>query len=609
MTQSVTQVPCHININEKCREESQGNMADISESETLLSSVSAYFQDLHEWSYRCEGAWTMVLSLRKLKAVLRLRKRYGNNSLSKADQENCNYMREILQNLEFAEHVMSPLMGEDYVHVGKVVSVPEVFISSMTEICRGLRPDHRLDKEIDESCLWGVVMPDFCFLPSSGILSIETENETNYPTFSVELKPKCGFLPSSKYIDLSRVTKYSVCQYCMLQKSKVKEGKYKKESNYCPLDLFSGDARRVMYAFECLVSNPQNNFRVFCDGVAIFTEEIVEGFIQEGIMCCAEWCLEMVLQNAKFFVEIKNEDKLYANATKERHDLSNCVTTRMEHCVTSTMEGCVTTRGSSMENCVTKEDDQHTMKADEKGRDNFTTNPHECGHVGPYSRKFLEILLKIFIDDSNRSYPKVNDVIKSPNASMCKRSNFLKSSVSINKSNNYELFGNGGVLQNLLLVQKLDAIDVEGIYPLYKRVLSYFESNPGLRESLGVDGPFTTPLWQRVASSLHGNILDATSSAPSITDPNSDLNDKVNTDDRLLKVCQFAVASTAKDCSMMVSFRRASKKEASLPAIEITSNDIYNYNIDLVDLDPKEFDRVVKYYNDSRKTVKVFLDH
>ena len=150
---------------------------------------------------------------------------------------------------------------------------------------------------------------------------------------------------------------------------------------------------------------------------------------------------------------------------------------------------------------------------------------------------------------------------------------------------------------------------MEGIYPLYKRVLSYFESNPGLRESLGVDGPFTTPLWQRVASSLHGNILDATSSAPSITDLNSDLNDKVNTDDRLLKVCQFAVASTAKDCSMMVSFRRASKKEASLPAIEITSNDIYNYNIDLVDLDPKEFDRVVKYYNDSRKTVKVFLDH
>ena len=60
---------------------------------------------------------------------------------------------------------------------------------------------------------------------------------------------------------------------------------------------------------------------------------------------------------------------------------------------------------------------------------------------------------------------------------------------------------------------------------------------------------------------------------------------------------------------MMVSFRRASKKEASLPAIEITSGDIYNYNIDLVDLDPKEFDRVVKYYNDSRKTVKVFLDH
>lgn len=86
------------------------------------------------------------------------------------------------------------------------------------------------------------------------------------------------------------------------------------------------------------------------------------------------------------------------------------------------------------------------MKVDEKGRENFIINLYECGYVGFYLRKFLEILLKIFIDDLNRSYFKVNDVIKLLNVFMCKRSNFFKFSVGINKSNNYELFGNGGVL-------------------------------------------------------------------------------------------------------------------------------------------------------------------
>ncbi|PFX19159.1 Inositol-pentakisphosphate 2-kinase [Stylophora pistillata] len=501
---------------------------------------------------------------------------------------------------------MLPLMGKEYVRVGKVISVPEVFIASMNEICWGLRPDHRLQKEIDESCLWGVVMPDFCFLPAGGIPSLERGKETNHSTFSVELKPKCGFLPSSKYIDPSRVTKFTTCQYCMLQKSKVKEGKYKRESNYCPLDLFSRDRGRVMYAFECLVSNPQNNLRVFCDGVTIFTDEIVQGCIQEESVCCAEWCLETALQKANFLMDLTTADTLGVNSTKECHDLTNCVTTEIKDCVTTRIKDFVTTKGSKMEDSETKEKGQHTLTADEKEGENITTHVHECGNVGPSSRKFLEILLKIFIHDSSRSQPKPSNMINSPNTSMCRRSKFSESEFNIQSSPDHRLFGNGGVLQNLLSVQKLDDLDVEGIYPLYKRVLNYLQSNPGLRESLGVDGPFTVPLWQRVASSLHSNILDTISSEPSSTDLNSNLNDRQNLNDALLKICQFAVASTAKDCSVMVSFQRASKKEASLPAIEITCGDFYHYNIDLVDLDPKEFDRVLKYYNDSRKTVELF---
>lgn len=103
------------------------------------------------------------------------------------------------------------LMGEDYVYVGKVVLVFEVFILLMIEICWGLCFDYRFDKEIDESCLWGVVMLDFCFLFFSGIFFIEIENEMNFLIFFVELKLKCGFFFLLKYIDFSRVIKYFVC--------------------------------------------------------------------------------------------------------------------------------------------------------------------------------------------------------------------------------------------------------------------------------------------------------------------------------------------------------------------------------------------------------------
>ena len=556
-----------------------------------LSNVSYYFRDLHEWSYRCEGSWTMVVSLRKLKTVLRLRKRDYKNSPVEAGQKSDDCVREIfMRNLEFAKHVMLPLMGDEYVHVGKVISVPEGFAASMNEICRGLRPDHRLDKEIDKSCSFGVLMPDFCFLPLRRVACSAKEIGTNHPTFSVELKPKCGFLPSSTYIDSIRKTKYSVCHYCMLQKSKVKEGKYKRESNYCPLDLFSGDPKRIMYALQCLVSDPQNNLRVFCDGIGIFTEELVQEAIQDGRTCCAEKHFEMALQQFKVFSDCMTADNICGNnVTRECH----------RH------EDCVTTGGCKMEDCMTTEGNKCDMTTDDKCGDDVTTEPHRCGHVGPFSRQFLNILLEILIDDSKTNQVQASHVTVSPTTLMCKQSKYLESNVDIQRLN-CQQFGNGGVLQKLLLVQKLDDIDVEGIYPLYKRVVNHFEYNPGLRDSLGVDGPFSLPLWKTVASTL-SNISDRITSAPTIPVLNSDLNDPHNLNDAVLKICKFAVACTGKDCSVMLAFQKTSKKEAVLPAVEITCGDLYHYNIDLVDLDPKEFDRVVKYYNDTKKTVEVFL--
>ena len=547
------------------------------------SNIAKYFNEPTEWDYRCEGSWTMVLSLSRMRTVVRLRKRQCFKTSSTLDEEG--YLRETFNNLDFAKRVILPLIGDDYVHVGEVISVPRSFSSSMNEICRSFRPAHRLDKEIDEKCAFGVVMPDFCFVPLTSRDEVNTRdtNQARNPAFSVEIKPKCGFLPTSPYIDRSRALKYSMCQYCLLQKSKVKEGKYKRQSKYCPLDLFSSKPQRVMYALECLVSDPQNNLRVFCDGKDIFTEELVQEAIQAGSICCAEKYFEVTLKEMDGF-----NDYLLAGH-------------KCEHGMTM--------KGHKCEDGVTKESIAFG--------DCMTTEGHQCGHVGPFTKQFLGILLEILISDSKRKKLSPNTASLSPTIQVCEGSKYPDSKLSTQSSLSHLQFGGGGVLNQLLSVQKLDNMDVEGIYQLYQKVVNHFECNPGLRDSLDVNGPYSSPLWKSVASSLDCNssgisnhTINTTPKASNCAVPvlNPDLHDQNILHDTVLKICEFAVAQTAKDCSVMIAFQKASRKDDRVPTVETFDGDLFLYNIDLVDLDPKEFNRVLKYYKETENVVKNYLE-
>lgn len=57
---------------------------------------------------------------------------------------------------------------------------------------------------------------------------------------------------------------------------KLKNERIKDISSYCPVDLFSGSANRMNRAIKGLISNPQNNLKMFVDGKIIYNEYSVD---------------------------------------------------------------------------------------------------------------------------------------------------------------------------------------------------------------------------------------------------------------------------------------------------------------------------------------------
>ncbi|XP_065845213.1 inositol-pentakisphosphate 2-kinase-like [Oscarella lobularis] len=242
------------------------------------------FRSSH-WKYRGEGHSSLVLfHVDKPRVVLRLKKIDvvpGTVTSGKTREESMEYQR------DFMQKVMRPLVGEPYVPVQQTVALPRGFIEKMSVDTEKERPRNRLVKGVKSGTDVALLMPDVCFLPESSLSSsfikdervvcqtqLEIEKtdlnrdgdveETPIPTFCIEIKPKCGFLPPPYN---------SICKFCLFQRLKVKKGKWPYRSKYCPLDLFSGDVSRIKTALRCLLETPQNNLRIFHNGQCIFAED------------------------------------------------------------------------------------------------------------------------------------------------------------------------------------------------------------------------------------------------------------------------------------------------------------------------------------------------
>ncbi|XP_043713241.1 inositol-pentakisphosphate 2-kinase-like isoform X2 [Telopea speciosissima] len=240
-------------------------------------------KDAPNWIYRGEGAANLVLAYNGssphfVGKVIRIQKALRNGSQCITDtsvlsSHECLLWKdtndlvsststEAVRQL-FVHYVMRPLLGSEYVDAGAGVLVSRKFLESVENNVSVQRPAWRVDAaKVNTLCDSALLISDHSVFPH-GLLK-------DSPCISVEIKPKCGFIPCSRFIAEGNAIKRSITRFRMHQVLKLHQGEISQISEYDPLDLFSGSSDRIHMAIKALFAIPQNNFRIFRNGFLVF---------------------------------------------------------------------------------------------------------------------------------------------------------------------------------------------------------------------------------------------------------------------------------------------------------------------------------------------------
>ncbi|RID44997.1 hypothetical protein BRARA_I01755 [Brassica rapa] len=267
-------------------------------------------KDASDWIYRGEGGANLVLAYAAssplfVGKVIRIQKAPKADKANKAAsvlttdeqllwRENKELVsspnKEVVEQ-RYVKDVIIPLLGPKYIDPGVRVSVSKEFLESVDKKVTKQRPPWRVNAaNVDTSHDSALILNDH---------SLFSQGTSSGDCLSVEIKPKCGFLPTSRFISEENKLKRSVSRFKMHQILKLEQNEISEVSEYDPLDLFSGSKDRVSKAVKALYSIPQNNFRVFLNGSLVLGgsgestgrtspetaqafEEALKGFIQSN---------------------------------------------------------------------------------------------------------------------------------------------------------------------------------------------------------------------------------------------------------------------------------------------------------------------------------------
>ncbi|KAK1799749.1 hypothetical protein P4O66_006284 [Electrophorus voltai] len=455
--------------------------------------------DENDWKYHGEGNKSLVVSHVQHSRVLRLLK-YPSEDAENAHQTTEQAFQHIRNIVDYNKNVMKPLLGEKYVHSGEVVKLPLEFVRQLSLKVQQERPELRCDKVMDTFSGCGLCLPNLTQLSPCHF-------GDHRPPLCVEIKPKCGFLPFSRYV--TKECKRKVCRFCMHQHFKLANGKWNRLSRYCPLDLFSGSKQRMYVAIKHLLEEPQNNLKIFKGGELIYS------------------C---------------NDD---AKQQPDLNELVQHLRPYFHHCIS-------------------------------------LYNGHQSSKA--IFSELIQLIGSALLSsgDSKRSV----EPRKAESRQFCEASPLHRDPLR-------SVTGSHGlprdcVLSKILQVQMLDNLDIDGLYPLYKRVEQYLEEFPKERNRLQIDGPYDESFLEKVKT------------CPSEDDGSIEY--------AVGKVLQYRIAMTAKDCSVMITFAPCGQDEKLQPNLVIQpAKHCFTYSVSILDLDPKPSDSIPHQYKLDSKIVNYYL--
>lgn len=246
-------------------------------------------EDAKDWAYKGEGAANIVLSYTGASPslvgkVIRIKKvpkgevqsANGCHVLSETEQLLWRDFKELLAapsvellGQAYAKQVLGPLLDPKHIDGGVCITVCREFLEAIKKNIHSERPGWRIDAaEVDVHCDSALLISDHSvFLSNKSFIPATPKEEM---CFTIEIKPKCGFLPSSEFIAKGNAIKKHITRFRMHQLLKLHKGEISQISGYDPLDLFSGSKDRIYKAITALFTAPGNNFRIFFNGSLIF---------------------------------------------------------------------------------------------------------------------------------------------------------------------------------------------------------------------------------------------------------------------------------------------------------------------------------------------------
>ncbi|KAJ5068177.1 inositol polyphosphate kinase 1 [Anaeramoeba ignava] len=440
-----------------------------------LSSIPLKIED---WQYMNEGNGNIVLEYCGLfhedlnGTVLRLKKQKITNKIIKTEKENESLIEKELTNYKFYSNVLSPLFNNKFIYPGLLLAMNENFLTQIEKKISKQRPKFRRETtQINLKTNYNIVQPNHSIFPKI--------SEENYKScLSIELKPKCGFIPNSPFIDKNNQFKKQFSRYFLHQRLKKKKGEIEEISLYDPIDLFSNDKNQIFHAMDCLLNNPQNNLKIFLDSQLIFGG--IRSQEQEG---------------------------------DEKTELRKLLM-----------------------------DQNH-----------------------------LQTQLKNIFNKEKQNIQSLKEIIT-------------------------QIILKTKVLDNILNLQKLDNLDIEGIYQIYQNLNNSKIEIPSWKKICD-NQPFLESILQNIKK-------------PKIENEENLLKFKLedlSKEESIMKIIEFLISSSVKDCSVMITIQEVEKKdkiEENSIIKDENSGKFFQFKIAIIDLDPRSAEKIITAVEETKEQGK-----